>query len=93
MTDGIIASMIAPWKKRLINYNQSDKQSVDNNGLLFQGVSFSGELAARPNMGTVLVTRKSNVVYIFYGLCPRKEEADKFDVIFSDFVKSFYVIR
>lgn len=87
----IIAAMIAPFEKRLANYLRRDKQLFYSNGLSFQGASFSGQLLDVPTFGTVLVTQKNNVVYIFQGICPRKAEADKFDVVFTDLVKSFQV--
>lgn len=88
----IITAIIAPFEKRLANYVHKDKQPFDSNGLSFQGASFSGQMNDLPTFGTVLVSKKNNVVYIFQGISPRKEEVDKFNLVFAELVKSFRVI-
>lgn len=89
---GIIATIIEPFEKRLTNYARKNKQPFNNDGLSFQGASFSGQLSTVPIVGTVFVTRMNNIVYIFLGICPKKEEANRFDIVFSDMLKSFRVV-
>ncbi len=88
---GIIATIMAPFEKRLVNYSRREKESFDSNGLFFQGASFSGQMGAAPIAGAVFVTSDQNVIYIFLGFC-KQGKAGEFDAELTDVVKSFQVI-